>query len=271
MKVFISWSGPTSRRVAEVFRDWLPGVIQYLEPYVSSEDIDKGARWSREIASELEASNYGLLCVDKSNVTAPWLNFEAGALSRSFEKGRVSPFLLDISPTDVVGPLVQFQSTTLEKSEIYKLMQSLNTAADTPVDPMRLGRNFEHWWPELEEQLSAVHVGTRGVAQLDSSPERDNNDLLKEILELVRSQNGLLVESESRQQERTQAMLSQPAGMVDVTALRVALSRLMNARLTLSGVITGLGQDLDKEQVLALHHATSTIDQAMTALRGLAL
>lgn len=41
MKVFISWSGNKSHKVAMIFREWLPSVIQSLEPYVSSEDIDK--------------------------------------------------------------------------------------------------------------------------------------------------------------------------------------------------------------------------------------
>jgi hypothetical protein len=69
-----------------VLRDWLPSVIQSLEPYVSSEDIDKGTRWSSDIAKELDNSAYGILCVTQDNLAAPWINFEAGALSKSVDK-----------------------------------------------------------------------------------------------------------------------------------------------------------------------------------------
>lgn len=101
MKVFISWSGEVSRRVAIVLRDWLPSVIQSLEPYVSSEDIDKGTRWSTDISRELDQSSYGILCVTRENLQAPWLNFEAGALSKSVDKSRVSPFLFSVKRSEI--------------------------------------------------------------------------------------------------------------------------------------------------------------------------
>ncbi|MFF2501131.1 hypothetical protein [Peribacillus sp. NPDC058075] len=65
MKVFLSWSGEYSKNIALILKEWLPLVIQTLEPYVSSEDIRKGSRWSASIGQELEVSNYGILCLTK--------------------------------------------------------------------------------------------------------------------------------------------------------------------------------------------------------------
>ena len=42
MRVFVSWSGDVSHRVAIAFKEWLPLVIQSIDPYVSSEDNRKG-------------------------------------------------------------------------------------------------------------------------------------------------------------------------------------------------------------------------------------
>jgi hypothetical protein len=56
MKVFISWSGETSRRIAEVIRDQLPNALQFVRPFFSHEDIDKGARWEPELFRRMLAS-----------------------------------------------------------------------------------------------------------------------------------------------------------------------------------------------------------------------
>lgn len=79
MKVFISWSGKVSQDVALILKDWLPSVIQRVNPYVSSEDIQKGTNWNRDISKELESTDFGIICLTKGNAKAPWINFEAGA------------------------------------------------------------------------------------------------------------------------------------------------------------------------------------------------
>ena len=128
MKVFISWSGTLSEQVARVLRDWLPTVIPAVQPWVSSEDIEKGARWLAQLSDELASTTFGILCIVPGNLHSSWLNFEAGALSRSVDSSRVSPFLLGVSASDLRGPLAQFQATKYEESDLRRLVLSLNKA-----------------------------------------------------------------------------------------------------------------------------------------------
>lgn len=83
MKLFISWSGETSQQIALQLRKWLPLILPAAKPFITSTDIDKGAKWLGEIHSELEASNFGIVCLTPDNIRSQWLAFEAGALSTS--------------------------------------------------------------------------------------------------------------------------------------------------------------------------------------------
>ncbi len=194
MKVFLSWSGNRSHRVALVLRDWLPSVIQSLVPYVSSEDIDKGARWSTDIAKELEDSTFGILCVTKDNVNAPWLTFEAGALSKTMDKAFVCPFLFDIKRSEVDGPILQFQSTILEKDDIQKLVRTLNKAcANDCLSDERLDKAFDVWYPTLETELAKIKTaGEPSVKGAKGADDRNRDAILEEILELTRINQKLL-------------------------------------------------------------------------------
>jgi TIR domain len=195
MRIFISWSGPTSHRVALTLRDWLPSVVQALKPYVSSEDIDKGTRWSTDISQELEHSRYGILCITPDNLHAPWVNFEAGALSHALEQSRVVPFLFGLQRTSVTGPLLQFQSTVYQHEDVRKLVRGLNKACGdygcARVDDSRLDEIFDIWWPRLKQRLDALANETPTTAVV----ERGEHDILTEVLELVREQHRLLSQS----------------------------------------------------------------------------
>jgi len=122
MKVFISWSGANSKKLAEVLRNWLPAVLQLVKPYFTPSDIEKGTRWNSEITKELESSEVGILCVTRDNLHSDWVMFEAGALSKSLDKAHVCPVLFGIHNTDLAGPLKQFQTTEFQKEDFKKLV-----------------------------------------------------------------------------------------------------------------------------------------------------
>ena len=187
MKVFISWSGSRSKIVAEIFRKWLPLFIQEIDPWMSSDDIDKGKMSVNEIAKELEDTKVGIICLTKENLNRPWLHFEAGALSKTIGTSFVCPFLLDLAPTDIdmENPLRNFQATINSKEDVLKLLKTINKASGNEIlDDERLGETFEKWWPDFEEKISSISPSTEEEGQHRS---RSDSDILAEILETVRN------------------------------------------------------------------------------------
>lgn len=198
MNIFISWSGDLSHKVAVVFKEWLPSVIQSVEAYVSSEDIDKGARWSSDISKALEESFFGILCITKDNIDASWINFEAGALSKSFEKSRITPFLLGLNRTELQGPLLQFQSTIFDKDDIKKMISTINRACETTcLEEHRLDKIFEVWWPELDNKLRRLEAEATSAGSEHKDKKVSKENIIEEILLLVRNQQQLLSRPEN--------------------------------------------------------------------------
>ncbi len=159
MKVFLSWSGAKSKQVAVALRDWLPGVLQSVEPWLSSEDMPIGARWASDVASALENVDVGILCLTAENISSPWLIYEAGALSKQTTAAMVMPYLLDLSPAEVRGPLAQFQCALANRDDTFRLVHALYRKSDDhPVSEKQLERIFEVWWPELDQKLSTIRM-----------------------------------------------------------------------------------------------------------------
>ena len=184
MKVFISWSGDRSRAIADVLRRWLPSVCRCM-PYFSPDDVAKGSRWSSEIAKELEESQIGLLVITPENQEAPWLLFEAGALAKNLDRSKVCPLLFGgIEPTDVKGPLVQFQAAEFSKDEMKRVMKMINNElAEAELAADVLDSVFEMWWPKLEEQVAR---GLQSNEEIEGETRRSDRDLLEEVLALTR-------------------------------------------------------------------------------------
>lgn len=192
MKIFISWSGDVSFQVAQVLKEWIPCVIQDAEPYFSSEDIDKGARWSTDIAKELETASFGILCVTKDNLESKWLNFEAGALSKAIDKSKVCPLLFHLKPSDISNsPILQFQMANVDKNDIFKLFKSINNSlGDNGLDEARLEKVFSAFWPQMDEAFKKIKEPIEEKKEAEAVT--NNDEILEEVLELLRTQQMIL-------------------------------------------------------------------------------
>lgn len=185
MKVFISWSGEKSKAVATKLHEWIPDIINYVEPWLSLEDIDAGARWNKEIAEELSETKFGILCLTKSNSEAPWLLFEAGALAKTIDDNTfVCPFLIDMEPSDIPkGPLTQFQWKRANEDGSIELIKTINKAlGDDKLSNARLERTFKKFWTDLNDVLEDLpdeaNIGEE---------KRPQEEMIEEILDAVRS------------------------------------------------------------------------------------
>src|ERR1700680_728196 len=190
MRVFISWSGEKSKQFALLLRKSLPDALQALDPFMSDEDISKGAHGPDELRKEFERVKFAIVCVASDNVKSPWLNFEAGATANAIGKPNVCPLLLDMSPPDLSGPLTMFQAATCSESDVHNLLRSMNQQSPSPITEERLQHSFGKWWPDFERELEKVRKISSGVAVAP----RKTDDLVREMLVLVRDQNNAIAE-----------------------------------------------------------------------------
>lgn len=184
MKVFISWSGERSRRIAELLDNWIQCVIQAVDPWMSSKDIDRGALWFTEISDQLSTTTVGIVCLTKENKNKPWILFESGALAKGLSSNRVCTFLIDLIPTDLENPLAQFNHTLPNRDSLWELVRTINlTLKERALKESVLEKVFTTYWPQFEGDFANVLEATPegpGIAK------RDDNDVMLEVLSTVR-------------------------------------------------------------------------------------
>ena len=274
MKVFISWSGPQSKTIADAFRKWIPGVLQAVKPYFSPDDVVKGSRWSTEIAKELDASRVGLLIVTRENLAAPWLMFEAGALAENLEKSKVCPLLFGLEPTDITGPLVQFQGARFDVTEVKRVIKMINAELAEALPAEVLDQVFDMWWPKLDKEVQAI-LSTKAA---DVETPRPDRDLLEEVLALSRQMardqrrshrldtNHPIIEDLLRRHDQLLAILA-----VDATGLKPELINAIRALDSPMSALLRRRRDLSsirREQSSILRRAYAPSDEVIPEPRG---
>ena len=186
-RVFLSWSGELSHKLADAIRSWLPSVVQFARPYFTPTDIEKGTKWSNEISLKLAECNTGIICLTKENLERPWILFEAGALSKNIERSRVCTLLFDVESSELTGPLTVFQNTKFEKLEFKALVKGINDlGGEAKLDDPVFDDVFEMWWPKLKEKIDSVIANHKSP----KATKRSERDMLEEVLELTRIVTG---------------------------------------------------------------------------------
>jgi len=181
MRIFTSWSGPRSHKAALGLKSLLQDVFGETAQVFVSDHISPGEAWAQRVGTELEQSEFGILCLTRENFQAPWLLFEAGAIAKKFGVARIVPYLIDELPQESGrSPLAQFQHVSADRDGTYRLIESINVIRESSKPKDMLERSFDRWWPDLEQTLAGIRVSN--VAQPSVRSERE---LLETILQRV--------------------------------------------------------------------------------------
>lgn len=158
-------------------------VLQVAEPWIST-DIEKGKKWSNEIAVKLSESKVAIIVLTSDNLDSKWVHFEAGAIARNSD-AHVCTLLFDVNPTDVKQPLSQFQHTKFDRNEILKLIKTINNyiskSGVKALKESNLESVFDTFWPKLEASMSTVPDSEA------ETTERTDRELIEESLQILRS------------------------------------------------------------------------------------
>lgn len=208
MSVFISWSGERSKAIAELLDEWLQCVLQTIDPWISTQDINKGTLWNNEINNQLKGINTGIICLTMGNKNAPWILFETGALAKGISSNRVCTFLIDLQTQDISDPLAQFNHTLPTKDDMFKLLITLNEGIEKPLKEKILKGVFETYWDQFEQKFNKILLETQ--EQASGIPETSDKDILTEILSSVRNVEKRVRFLESNNRDDSNQNIKQP-------------------------------------------------------------
>lgn len=122
---------------------------------MSAEDIKPGQQWFKELSNVLDETRFAIVCLTKSNMSAPWVMFEAGAVSGHLGELKVVP-LLEGDQSDLVDPMAHFHATTFDQNGVRLLFESINDSVGKPFTKKALGAALAAEWPELEASVKAA-------------------------------------------------------------------------------------------------------------------
>lgn len=231
--VFVSWSGHNAKEVALELKALLLLCFDGVDPFMSDDDIKSGTRGLAEIQEALSSSSTAIIVVTRDNVSSPWLNFEAGAISNGMGSGdsRVIPLLVNLGVADIPSgsPLTQFQARRLDDEGLRKVVSDI--AIGLGVDQGIALRRSESELNRLVEMSKEVDS-----RQASEPPAPSTDEMIREVLVTVRS-----LRREQNENAHTPVPSWERTGPIEIEALleipRVLLKEhgLQNVQIFLDG------------------------------------
>lgn len=183
--IFISWSGDASRMIAETMKSWLLTIFsEKIDVFFTPEDIEAGRRWSTELAGNLQKCDIGIFIYTPQNLESLWMAFEAGALSKKVESGRVIPVVFGANVTDIKPPISQFQARRFDADSILKTLEDINNLLPEKKNKDDLKSYMKFSWQVLEHHVTqALELLQGNVA----AHETNIGEVLDNMYSLMRS------------------------------------------------------------------------------------
>jgi hypothetical protein len=146
MNILISWSGARSRSIASILRASVQECFPDVTIWMSDVDVPLGSNWSFTLARILDNTQFGIICLTRENLNAPWLLFEAGALSKALDRARVVPYLIELRLSEITGPLGQFQGVEADRAGTRRLIGEIRDMAGSEQE---LDDLFDRIWGKI--------------------------------------------------------------------------------------------------------------------------
>ncbi len=127
--VFMSWDGPLSRKIAGIFREYLPKIVPGANPYVPLE-TKKGKQWLNETSKRMARSACALVFLTKDTAENPRIHFEAGSIYKGSRDNKILPVLINMTPGNLKMPLSLFKATALNEQQVFTLCKEVNKSLD---------------------------------------------------------------------------------------------------------------------------------------------
>ena len=167
--VFISHSMVNSR-LADTLTRLLHGVLPELIVYSSgTQEItaagSKFLEWMREKA---RTSSHVFILLTPESLRLPWLTFEAGVATAG--ESRIVPIVFELDPSDVPGPLAEFQIARGDSFEhMVRLVHEL-VEAQRGRDKIRDKIDGARLEGLVSEYIEQVHKASRTSARPNRAP-----------------------------------------------------------------------------------------------------